>query len=100
MNLTLEKGFLNETYHDVEIGGLMFFIQYLSDYLPYTVLNCFGTFIGILGNLLIIGAVVCNKELHTTTNMLVFNLALSDIIISGFVDSFTAIGNFKSNLFV
>ena len=52
-------------------------------------------FSSFIGNLLIIGAVICNKELHTSTNMLVLNLSLADIIISGFVDSFTVAGSFK-----
>lgn len=35
---------------------------------------------------------IFNKELHSTTNILVFNLATADLIISGFVNSFTVIG--------
>ena len=77
---------------DQEIGGVLYFMKYMSDFLPYTVLSGNGVIVGLLGNLLIVGAVLCTRELQSTTNMLVFNLALADIVISGFVDSWTVAG--------
>ena len=77
---------------DHEIGGILYFITYISDYLPYTILCAIGSVVGLFGNLLIVGAVLCTKELQSMTNMLVFNLALADIVISGFVDSWTVAG--------
>ncbi len=38
------------------------------------------------------GAIVITKELHSVSNIFVFNLALSDLLISAIVDSFTTIG--------
>lgn len=38
-------------------------------------------------------AILMDKKLRTMTNILVFNLALSDLLISGIVDQFTGIGN-------
>ncbi|RNA16468.1 melatonin receptor type 1B-B-like [Brachionus plicatilis] len=75
-----------------EYGGLAFLLDNLQDYLPYSILSACGTAIGIIGNLLIIGAVLSTKELHSSTNMLVFNLALADLTISTMVDSFTVVG--------
>ena len=37
-------------------------------------------------------AVVITKELHSSTNWLIFNLALADIWISLFVDGMTILG--------
>lgn len=97
-----------------EIGGILFFLTYLSDYLPYSILSAIGIIVGVLGkkhetqkniklksliidffkgNLLIIITVIANKELHSSTFILIFNLALADITISGFVDSTTLAGN-------
>ena len=42
------------------------------------------------------GAIITTKELHTVSNMIVFNLAIADLMISGLVDSFTAVGKFKN----
>lgn len=36
----------NET---VEIGGILFFLTYLSDYLPYSMLTAIGVIVGVLG---------------------------------------------------
>ena len=42
------------------------------------------------------GTLIFNKELHTTTNILVFNMAIADILISGFVNGFTIVGKLFS----
>lgn len=34
---------------DGEIGGLAYFLVYISDYLPYVVLSAMGTILGIFG---------------------------------------------------
>ena len=75
-----------------EIGGILYFLKYLSEYLPYSLLSSIGVVVGLLGNILIIGAIISTKELHTTTYMLIFNLSLADLVISSFVDLFTVIG--------
>lgn len=33
-----------------EIGGILFFLTYLSDYLPYSILSAIGIIVGVLGN--------------------------------------------------
>ena len=75
-----------------EIGGVLFFLMYLSDYLPYTIISILGFVLGFFGNLMIIGAVLSTKELQSMTNILVFNLALADFVISTFVDSWRVAG--------
>lgn len=37
--------------------------------------------------------IIINRELHLSTYMLIFNLAIADIIISGFIDPFAIVGN-------
>ena len=39
---------INSTYS--EIGGLVYFLVYISDYLPYVILVSLGTIIGVTGN--------------------------------------------------
>ena len=64
----------------------------MSEYFPYTFLACFSTIIGIFGNIIIVGAILCTKELKTVSNIFVFNLSIADFFISLLVDSFTAVG--------
>ena len=104
----------NISSSDIIYGGVAFFLSNLGEYFPYTFLSTLSTFIGIIGriiyilkniltlkryntnnlkgNLLIMGAIIVTKELHTVSNMFVFNLAISDILISGIVESFTSVG--------
>ena len=35
---------------NTQIGGLAFFLVYLSEYLPYVIIGSSGTIIGVLGN--------------------------------------------------
>jgi hypothetical protein len=72
-------------------------IKYLEDqtfiYLPYLVLNFFGIVIGTIGNLIVIFTIGRDKSLRkNSAYMLMFNLALSDILISTLVHTFTNIG--------
>jgi hypothetical protein len=105
-----------------EIGGLAYFLVHMSDYLPDVCLGLIGIILGVLGksyiypilntllvdrgislkfylsskgNLIIIGTVLLDKELHTPTYFLILNLALSDLLISGFVDTFTVVGTYE-----
>ena len=46
------------------------------------------------------GAICTTKELKKVANIIIFNLAVSDLLISGFIDPFTVIGKyFKFNKF-
>lgn len=52
MNFSFEKHieFTNETSIDSEIGGIVYFLSFLSEYLPYTLFNCLAAFFGIFGS--------------------------------------------------
>nr|QVK45857.1 G protein-coupled receptor [Proales similis] len=84
---------------ETQVGGIAYFLRFIAVYMPYTVLTGVGTVVGTLGNLLIIGAVICCKELQNSTNMFVVNLSLSDLFISSFVNSFTFVGIFAGKSF-
>ncbi len=81
---------MNETVNDFE-----FFIKNLSDYLPYLLLHSFGSFLGVIGNIAIIGALIVTKELHNATNIIIANIALADFILSSIVDTLTIAGTIK-----
>ena len=44
------------------------------------------------------GAIAVTKELQTVSNIFVFNLAVSDLLIGAIVDSFTAVGMCTHNI--
>lgn len=83
---------MNDTLSSEDIGGIAFVMKNPGLYLPYTTMYCVGIVVGLSGNILIMGSIICSKELHTVTNMLIFNLSMADILISGFVDIFSVIG--------
>lgn len=91
MNLTN----LTVNEHDersILLQGMEFFLRFFPEYFPYALLSSFGVIIGIIGNLLIAGAIIVTKELHSTSNLIMFNLALADLSISVVVDSLTVVG--------
>ncbi len=59
-----------------DIGCVAFLMANLATYLPYTIMYAAASVFGLLDNTLIIATIILNKELHSTTNMLVFNLSL------------------------
>lgn len=74
------------------------YVQYLEDYagiyMPYLILNFCGIVLGTIGNLIILITIGLDKSLNKNpAYMLMFNLSLSDIGISIFVDGFTNVGN-------
>ncbi|CAF0970974.1 unnamed protein product [Brachionus calyciflorus] len=75
-------------------GGIEYFLKYLDETLPYTLINCIGFIVGSFGNILIMGAIIITKELHNETSILIFNLSLAELVITGFVNLFTILGNF------
>lgn len=106
--------------HSNEIGGLVYFLTYISDYLPYVILTSVGFIIGLVGtnqsydqtinstffalfilykqgNAIIMATIIFNKDLHSPTYVLIFNLSLADFIISGFIDPFTLVGKQEFN---
>lgn len=93
-SLLLNVSAINATTTDpiIEIGGALFFLMNLSEYLPYSILAVAGFVFGFFGNMLIIGAVLSIRELQSMTNMLVFNLAVADLIVSVFVSGWKVAG--------
>ena len=98
-----------------EIGGLAYFLTHISEYLPYVIIVSLGSVIGVIGitknlaiiyityskrlililykgNLIVMLTIITNRELHSPTYILVFNLSIADIIVSGFVDSMAIFG--------
>jgi hypothetical protein len=45
-----------------------------------------------LGNLSIIGAFICDKEMRNSTNILILNLSLADLVVSTFIEAFKLVG--------
>ena len=45
-----------------------------------------------IGNLVIMGATLSTRNLHTNFNLITFNLSMADLLISSLVDSFTIVG--------
>jgi hypothetical protein len=69
-----------------------FFIQHKNEYLPYVILNSFGSIFGVIGSIAIITAILITKELQTRMNLIIANIALVDFILSSVVDSFAITG--------
>jgi len=72
-----------------------FFVKNISDYLPYLVLHSFGSILGVIGNILIVVAIIVTKELQNATNIIIANIALADFILSSIVDTLTIAGTIK-----
>ncbi|XP_038048178.1 melatonin receptor type 1A-like [Patiria miniata] len=54
------------------------------------------SFLGIIGNTLVIAAVILSKKLRTTTNVFILNLSVADLLTCGFVlplDTVAMLGN-------
>ena len=45
-----------------------------------------------LGNLSIIGAFICDKEMRNSTNILILNLSLADLVVITFIEAFKLVG--------
>jgi len=72
-----------------------FFVKNISDYLPYLVLHSSGSILGVIGNILIVVAIIVTKELQNATNIIIANIALADFILSSIVDTLTIAGTIK-----
>ena len=57
------------------------------------------TISGVIGNTLIIGAVLVHKKLMVLSNALIVNLAITDFFVCGFVNVFTIVGVLTRGLF-
>ena len=81
----LEK--MNQTVHDLSLT------------LPYTVVSAVFTVFGALGNLLIIFTILVTKELQSSSSVIVFNLAVVDLAIAFFIDSFMIVSVIVGKIF-
>lgn len=64
----------------------------ISSLVRVTVPVCFGVIAvtGFFGNILVILVVLLNKQMHSTTNLLIVNLAVADLLFVVFCIPFTA----------
>ncbi len=67
-----------------------------ANFISYVSLNSICILAGIFGNILIMGTILINKELHTVTNVIIFNLSIADLIISFVTGPFCIFGYFNS----
>ena len=87
MNSTLSPD--NQT----EFPKIDYLTDYTAIYLPYLIFNVGGFILGTSGNLVVILTIGFDKHLNKNpAYILMLNLALSDIGISIFVQTFTNIG--------
>jgi hypothetical protein len=63
-----------------------------ANFISYVSLNSICILAGIFGNILIMGTILINKELHTVTNVIIFNLSIADLIISFVTGPFCIFG--------
>jgi len=56
-------------------------------YLPYIVLTIIGILVGMLGNILILSAILLTKQLQNTANILIFNLSIAHLFVAVLIDS-------------
>lgn len=111
---TSSQSLLNTPRNSLLLG--IRFLQENPSYYPYFISCTLGVLIGMIGivkrklewvtfkiynkyktkpgNSLICGAIIVTRELQSTSNIIVFNLALADFAISLMVDSFTSVGKF------
>ena len=85
LNQTLRANIMDE--------NIIYFLANIGEFLPYIILNILGAACGIIGNILIIGAIACTKELHNMTSVIIANLSLADLVISSITDTFAVAGD-------
>ena len=61
-------------------------------FLVALVISCVS---GLIGNILVVGAVIVSKKLRTTGNMFIVNLAIADLIVILIVEPFNYVGKFS-----
>lgn len=61
----------------------------------YAQISSMCVLLGFVGNMFIISLIILNKELHTITSIIIFNLALADLMITMFTSPLSIIGNFE-----
>ncbi len=66
---------------------------------PYITILGVAAVMGTLGNILVIGAIalMTHKQCHEASNIFMVNLAISDILVTAFIDPFSIVGKYGSN---
>ncbi|XP_069120182.1 melatonin receptor type 1A-like [Argopecten irradians] len=85
----VEKGYVNFSTDDLLSSPLENYPVQSIMFLVALVMSCI---VGIVGNTLVIGAVIVSKRLRTTGNMFIVNLAVADLIIVTIVEPFNILG--------
>lgn len=83
-----EKG-LNYTLEDLYKSPLEHQEALSIVFLVALVISCIT---GVIGNTLVVGAVIVSKKLRTTGNMFIVNLAIADLIVVVIVEPFNYVG--------
>ena len=62
--------------------------------IPYITILGVAAVIGTVGNVLVIGTIILMacSGCHGANNIFIFNLAISDIIVTAFIDPFSILG--------
>jgi len=89
---------MNKTANITENMDIIDFNKNFAEFITYLVLECLGVLGGFFGNILIIGSIICTKELRSMTSLIIINLALADFILCCGVNSFSIFGNFNKSL--
>ena len=77
---------------DLNIEGITIIHENMPFLVPYLICYSLTTIGGGIGNLLLMGTIIANKQLHTSATMLIFNLATIDFFLCTFVGSFSILG--------
>jgi hypothetical protein len=73
---------------------LLTIFDQINPYSFYFVIGILVSIVGLIGNLLVMISILASKELRKNpTCILCFNIALSDLLMSIFVNGFGKIGN-------
>ncbi|XP_064653311.1 melatonin receptor type 1C-like [Lineus longissimus] len=59
---------------------------------PYVCVQCLAIITGVIGNVLVVGAVALEKSLRNAGNIFILNLAIADLWVTGFIDPFSVVG--------
>ncbi|XP_014664640.1 PREDICTED: neuropeptide FF receptor 2-like [Priapulus caudatus] len=61
------------------------FTQIEPVHMTFVLLYLFVMFLALAGNTMVVFTVCCNKKMHTVVNYYIVNLAISDLMVAGFV---------------
>ncbi|CAF0949684.1 unnamed protein product [Brachionus calyciflorus] len=98
----VDSNLTNQSYFNlfqVTYGGIEFINKRLILYIFFLILISLAIFLGFIGNLLTILAILVNKEFHATNYLIIVNQSIADLLISSFINSFNVIGVFAGEIF-